>query len=102
MASTSGIEAGGRPLSLATALARRFMGLGIHHVGRLKRKLWRGSSASARGPWAPPAAEQPDAITAVFGIGACEIADPAANWFRTAATSPCSAELEAEGIPWRR
>lgn len=76
---------------------RQLYGLGIHHVGAVNAKVLARQfpSAAALGV---AAAEQPEAITAMFGIGT-EIAESLRQWFATAANLALLAELEAEGIP---
>ncbi|APD47712.1 NAD-dependent DNA ligase LigA [Synechococcus sp. CS-602] len=76
---------------------RQLYGLGIHHVGAVNAKALARQFASAEA-LGTAAAEQPEAITAVFGIGA-EIAESLRQWFATAANLALLAELEAEGIP---
>jgi DNA ligase (NAD+) len=76
---------------------RQLYGLGIHHVGAVNAKALARAfpSADALGT---AAAEQPEAITAVFGIGA-EIAESLRQWFATPANRALLAELQALGIP---
>jgi len=72
---------------------RQLYGLGIHHVGAVNAKALARQFASAEA-LGTAAAEQPEAITAVFGIGA-EIAESLRQWFATAANLALLAELEA-------
>ena len=76
---------------------RQLYGLGIHHVGAVNAKALARAFPSAE-TLGMAAAEQPEAITAVFGIGG-EIAESLRQWFATAANRALLAELQALGIP---
>ncbi|MCT0212608.1 MULTISPECIES: NAD-dependent DNA ligase LigA [unclassified Synechococcus] len=76
---------------------RQLYGLGIHHVGAVNAKALARvfPSVAALGT---AAAEHPEAITAVFGIGA-EIAESLRQWFGTPANRALVAELAGLGLP---
>ncbi len=76
---------------------RQLYGLGIHHVGAVNAKALARAFPSAE-TLGIAAAEQPEVITAVFGIGG-EIAESLRQWFATAANGALLAELQALGIP---
>ncbi|WP_399215161.1 NAD-dependent DNA ligase LigA [Synechococcus sp. EJ6-Ellesmere] len=76
---------------------RQLYGLGIHHVGAVNAKALARAFPSAE-TLGMAAAEQPEVITAVFGIGG-EIAESLRQWFATAANGALLAELQALGIP---
>jgi len=75
---------------------RQLYGLGIHHVGEVNAKALARAFPSAA-ELATAAAESPDTITAVFGIGA-EIAQSLRQWFATPANQALLAELEGLGF----
>jgi len=89
---------------LVTALAasrrqpwhRQLYGLGIHHVGEVSAKALARTFPNAT-ELARVALESPEAITAVFGLGA-EIAQSLQQWFATAANQALLAELETLGF----
>ncbi|WP_087069337.1 NAD-dependent DNA ligase LigA [Cyanobium sp. NIES-981] len=75
---------------------RQLYGLGIHHVGEVNAKaLARAFPGAAE--LAAAAAEAPERITAVFGIGD-EIAQSLQQWFATAANQGLLRQLEREGF----
>ncbi|MEI6830538.1 MAG: NAD-dependent DNA ligase LigA [Synechococcaceae cyanobacterium ELA445] len=92
-------------LNLVEALAasktrpwhRLLYGLGIHHVGAVNAKALARTFPSAA-ELGKAAIEQPEAITAVFGIGG-EIAQSLQQWFATAANGALLQELGALGLP---
>ena len=75
---------------------RQLYGFGIHHVGEVSAKALAKAFPSAQA-LATAAAETPEQITAVFGIGA-EIAQSLQQWFSTAANQALVAELESLGF----
>ncbi|MCP9916287.1 NAD-dependent DNA ligase LigA [Cyanobium sp. ATX 6F1] len=76
---------------------RLLYGLGIHHVGSVNAKALAKAfpSASALGA---AALERPEAVTAVFGVGA-EIAQSLQQWFATPANQLLLEQLQALGLP---
>ncbi len=75
---------------------RQLYGLGIHHVGAVNAKALARVFPSANA-LSIAAAEQPEAITAVFGIGG-EIAESLRQWFATPANGALLAELQTLGM----
>jgi DNA ligase (NAD+) len=75
---------------------RQLYGLGIHHVGAVNAKALARAFPSAT-ELAAAAADHPEAITAVFGIGA-EIAESLRQWFATPANRALLAALEGLGL----
>jgi DNA ligase (NAD+) len=75
---------------------RQLYGLGIHHVGEVNAKALARAFPSAA-ELATAAAETPEKITAVFGIGG-EIAQSLQQWFATPANQALLAELEGLGF----
>ncbi len=75
---------------------RQLYGLGIHHVGAVNAKALARAFPSVA-ELAAAAAERPEAITAVFGIGG-EIAESLRQWFGTPANRALLAELGALGL----
>jgi DNA ligase (NAD+) len=75
---------------------RQLYGLGIHHVGEVSAKALARTFPSAT-ELAQAATESPEAITAVFGLGA-EIAQSLQQWFATAANQALLADLETLGF----
>ena len=75
---------------------RQLYGLGIHHVGEVNAKALAKTFPSAA-ELATAAVETPEAITAVFGIGA-EIAQSLQQWFATPANERLLVELEGLGF----
>ena len=75
---------------------RQLYGLGIHHVGEVNAKALARTFPSAA-ELATAAAETPEKITAVFGIGG-EIAQSLQQWFATPANQALLAELEGLGF----
>jgi DNA ligase (NAD+) len=90
--------------NLADALAaskgqpwhRQLYGLGIHHVGEVSAKALARAFHSAT-ELANAAADTPEAITAVFGIGA-EIAQSLQQWFATPANQALLLQLQELGF----
>ena len=90
--------------NLVTALAasraqpwhRQLYGLGIHHVGEVNAKALAGAFPSAA-DLATAAAESPERLTAVFGIGA-EIAQSLQQWLGTPANQRLLTQLEQLGF----
>jgi len=75
---------------------RQLYGLGIHHVGEVNAKALARTFPSAA-ELATAAAETPETITAVFGIGG-EIVQSLQQWFATPANQALLAELEGLGF----
>ncbi|MCS5700307.1 NAD-dependent DNA ligase LigA [Cyanobium sp. FGCU-52] len=75
---------------------RQLYGLGIHHVGEVNAKALARAFLSAD-DLAAAAAERPEAITAVYGIGG-EIAQSLQQWFATAANRELLEELRGCGF----
>ncbi|MEO1002399.1 MAG: NAD-dependent DNA ligase LigA [Cyanobacteria bacterium J06638_7] len=75
---------------------RQLYGLGIHHVGEVNAKSLARAFPSAA-ELAATAAEDPEAITAVFGIGD-EIAQSLQQWFATPANQTLLEELREQGL----
>ena len=75
---------------------RQLYGLGIHHVGEVNAKALAKAFPSAA-DLATAAANTPEAITSVFGIGS-EIAQSLQQWFGTPANERLLAELEGLGF----
>jgi DNA ligase (NAD+) len=75
---------------------RQLYGLGIHHVGEVNARALARAFPSAEA-LAAAAAEEPERITAVFGIGA-EIAQSLEQWFHTPANQALLAELQKKGL----
>jgi DNA ligase (NAD+) len=75
---------------------RQLYGLGIHHVGEVNAKALARAFPSAA-ELATAAAETPETITAVFGIGG-EIVQSLQQWFATPANQALLAELEGLGF----
>jgi DNA ligase (NAD+) len=75
---------------------RQLYGLGIHHVGEVNAKALAKTFPSAA-DLATAAADTPEAITAVFGIGG-EIAQSLQQWFATPANEQLLVELERLGF----
>ena len=75
---------------------RQLYGLGIHHVGEVNAKALARAFPSAA-ELATAAAEMPETITAVFGIGG-EIVQSLQQWFATPANQALLAELEGLGF----
>jgi DNA ligase (NAD+) len=75
---------------------RQLYGLGIHHVGEVNAKALARAFLSAD-ELAAAAAERPEAITAVYGIGG-EIAQSLQQWFATAANRQLLEELRGCGF----
>jgi DNA ligase (NAD+) len=75
---------------------RQLYGLGIHHVGEVNAKALARAFPSAA-ELATAAADSPDTITAVFGIGA-EIAQSLRMWFATPANQALLEQLEQRGF----
>lgn len=90
--------------NLVTALAaskaqpwhRQLYGLGIHHVGEVNAKALAQAFPSAA-ELATAAADTPERITAVFGIGE-QIAQSLQQWFATPANQRLLEALEALGF----
>jgi DNA ligase (NAD+) len=75
---------------------RQLYGLGIHHVGEVNAKALAGAFPSAA-DLATAAAESPERLTAVFGIGA-EIAQSLQQWLGTPANQRLLTQLEQLGF----
>jgi DNA ligase (NAD+) len=75
---------------------RQLYGLGIHHVGEVNAKALARGFLSAD-ELAAAAAERPEAITAVYGIGG-EIAQSLQQWFATAANRELLEKLRECGF----
>ncbi len=75
---------------------RQLYGLGIHHVGEVNAKALAKAFPSAA-DLASAAADTPEAITSVFGIGG-EIAQSLQQWFGTPANERLLVELEELGF----
>jgi DNA ligase (NAD+) len=75
---------------------RQLYGLGIHHVGEVNAKALAQAFPSAA-ELATAAAETPEAITAVFGIGA-QIAESLQQWFATPANQRLLEQLKGLGF----
>ncbi|MEB3276056.1 MAG: NAD-dependent DNA ligase LigA, partial [Cyanobacteriota bacterium] len=75
---------------------RQLYGLGIHHVGEVNAKALARSFASCA-ELATAAANTPELITAIHGIGG-EIAQSLQQWFATAANQRLLEQLEAIGF----
>ncbi len=75
---------------------RQLYGLGIHHVGEVNAKALARAFPSAT-ELAAAAAERPEAITAVFGIGG-EIAQSLQQWFATPANQALLEALRQQGL----
>jgi DNA ligase (NAD+) len=75
---------------------RQLYGLGIHHVGEVSAKALARAFGSAA-ELAAAAAEAPERITAIHGIGG-EIAESLQQWFATPANRQLLAQLEAVGV----
>ena len=75
---------------------RQLYGLGIHHVGEVNAKALAKAFPSAA-DLATAATETPEAITAVYGIGA-EIAQSLQQWFSTGANQELLTSLERLGF----
>ncbi|MCP9883308.1 NAD-dependent DNA ligase LigA [Cyanobium sp. Alchichica 3B3-8F6] len=75
---------------------RQLYGLGIHHVGEVNAKALAQAFPSAA-DLTTAAANTPEAITAVFGIGE-QIAESLQQWFATAANQRLLEQLEALGF----
>nr|WP_322758026.1 NAD-dependent DNA ligase LigA [Synechococcus sp. CBW1107] len=75
---------------------RQLYGLGIHHVGEVNAKALARAFPSAA-DLAAAAADSPERIIAVFGIGG-EIAQSLQQWFGTPANQALLAELEQLGF----
>ena len=75
---------------------RQLYGLGIHHVGEVNAKALAKAFPSAA-DLATAATETPEAITAVYGIGA-EIAQSLQQWFSTGANQELLTTLERLGF----
>ena len=75
---------------------RQLYGLGIHHVGEVNAKALAGAFPSAA-DLATAAAESPELLTAVFGIGA-EIAQSLQQWLGTPANQRLLTQLEQLGF----
>ncbi|MFO7629322.1 MAG: NAD-dependent DNA ligase LigA, partial [Prochlorococcaceae cyanobacterium] len=76
---------------------RQLYGLGIHHVGEVNAKALAKAFPSVAN-LAAAASDRPEAITAVFGIGA-EIAQSLQQWFATPANRELLEQLRALGLP---
>jgi DNA ligase (NAD+) len=76
---------------------RQLYGLGIHHVGEVNAKALARAFPSAEA-LAQAALEEPERITAVFGVGP-EIAQSLQQWFGTAANQALLQELRELGFP---
>ena len=75
---------------------RQLYGLGIHHVGEVNAKALAQAFPSAA-ELATAAADTPELITAVFGIGE-QIAQSLQQWFATPANQRLLEQLEALGF----
>jgi DNA ligase (NAD+) len=75
---------------------RQLYGLGIHHVGEVNAKALARAFLSAD-ELAAAAAERPEEITAVYGIGG-EIAQSLQQWFATAANRQLLEQLHRCGF----
>ncbi|MFN5160979.1 MAG: NAD-dependent DNA ligase LigA, partial [Cyanobacteriota bacterium] len=75
---------------------RQLYGLGIHHVGEVNAKALARAFLSAD-ELATAAAERPEDITAVYGIGG-EIAQSLQQWFATAANRELLKQLRGCGF----
>jgi DNA ligase (NAD+) len=75
---------------------RQLYGLGIHHVGEVNAKALAQAFPSAA-DLAKAAANTPEAITAVFGIGE-QIAQSLQQWFATAANQRLLEQLQGLGF----
>jgi DNA ligase (NAD+) len=75
---------------------RQLYGLGIHHVGEVNAKALAQAFPSVA-ELATAAADMPELITAVFGIGE-QIAQSLQQWFATVANQRLLAELESLGF----
>jgi DNA ligase (NAD+) len=75
---------------------RQLYGLGIHHVGEVNAKALAQAFPSV-GELATAAADTPELITAVFGIGE-QIAESLQQWFATAANQRLLEQLETLGF----
>ena len=75
---------------------RQLYGLGIHHVGEVNAKALAQAFPSVA-ELATAAADTPELITAVFGIGA-QIAQSLQQWFATPANQRLLEQLEALGF----
>ena len=75
---------------------RQLYGLGIHHVGEVNAKALAGAFPSAT-DLSTAASNSPEAITAVFGIGA-EIAQSLRQWFATPANQTLLDALQRQGF----
>jgi len=75
---------------------RQLYGLGIHHVGEVNAKALARAFDSAA-DLAAAAAQAPERITAIHGIGG-EIAESLQQWFATAANRQLLAQLQAVGF----
>jgi DNA ligase (NAD+) len=75
---------------------RQLFGLGIHHVGEVNAKALAQAFPSAT-DLATAAAQTPELITAVFGIGE-QIAESLQQWFATPANQRLLEQLEALGF----
>jgi DNA ligase (NAD+) len=76
---------------------RQLYGLGIHHVGEVNAKALARAFPSAADLAAAAAAETPERITAVFGIGG-EIAQSLQQWFATPANQVLLVALQGLGF----
>ena len=75
---------------------RQLYGLGIHHVGEVNAKALAGAFPNAT-DLSTAASNSPEAITAVFGIGA-EIAQSLRQWFATPANQTLLDALQRQGF----
>jgi DNA ligase (NAD+) len=75
---------------------RQLYGLGIHHVGEVNAKALAQAFPSL-GELATAAADTPELITAVFGIGD-QITESLQQWFATAANQRLLEQLETLGF----
>jgi DNA ligase (NAD+) len=75
---------------------RQLYGLGIHHVGEVNAKALAQAFPSV-GELATAAADTPELITAVFGIGD-QITESLQQWFATTANQRLLEQLEAMGF----
>ncbi len=75
---------------------RQLYGLGIHHVGEVNAKAL-AQAFPCVAELATAAADTPELITAVFGIGE-QIAESLQQWFATAANQRLLEQLEALGF----
>ena len=75
---------------------RQLYGLGIHHVGEVNAKALARAFPDV-GALRSAALQEPDRITAVFGVGP-EIAQSLQQWFATPANTALLEQLEALGL----